>query len=253
MSIPEVSAWTGNVFLGEKIVAVGNCWKVWSWIYHNATLWIISLSNDWSNWITIADKNLWATQVWNEWDTLSQANCWNFYQWWNCYWFPFTWTTSTSSSTVSASWYWPNNYYSNSTFRTVVWAWDSSKNNDLWWDVTNTNSARKWPCANWYHIPSKDDFDNLYNILSSLSRNVKYLKIPLAWELSMSDWTRSNTNRYNLWSSSHFDESSQHRAYESDWSSMLSAASYTHRSRWYQIRPFKNDSVIPDVTWTKLY
>ena len=55
------------------------------WIYYNENLWLISYSVDWQNWITIADKNLWATQVYNYWDVMTEANCWKFYQWWNNY------------------------------------------------------------------------------------------------------------------------------------------------------------------------
>ena len=36
------------------------------WVYHNATLWLISASSDWINWITIASSMLpWLYQFWN--------------------------------------------------------------------------------------------------------------------------------------------------------------------------------------------
>ena len=82
------------------------------------------------------DKNLWATTVWNSWDTLSEANCWKYYQRWNNYWFPRTWTVTTSSTQVDASTYWPWNYYSSNTFIIYSWAWDSTGNGNLWWWVT---------------------------------------------------------------------------------------------------------------------
>jgi hypothetical protein len=105
-----------------------------AWIYHNPDLWLISLSSDWNIWITIADKNLWATQVYNDGDTLSQDNCGYYYQWWNNYWFPFTWSVTTSSTQVDVSTYWPWNYYSSSTFITYNWAWDTTDNWNLrWW------------------------------------------------------------------------------------------------------------------------
>ena len=103
------------------------------WIFWNSTDWLISLSSDGSNWLTIADKNLWATTVWNSWDTLSEANCGWYFQWGNNYMFPFTWTVTTSSTQVDASNYWPWNYYSSSTF--ITWYGDRSSvnNDDLWW------------------------------------------------------------------------------------------------------------------------
>lgn len=112
----------------------------WAGVFHNATLWLISISWDWTTWITIADKNLWATTVYNTWDTLSEDNCGWYFQWWNNYMFPFTGTVTSSSTQVDASWYWPWNYYSSDTFITwsVDWNknWSSVTNDNLWWWVT---------------------------------------------------------------------------------------------------------------------
>lgn len=133
-------------------VVPNNEWTVlyqWIWdagIYHNSTLWIISISSDWTTWTTIADKNLWATTVYNNWDALSQNNCGNFYQRWNNYGFAFTWPTTTSSVKVDASNYWPRNYYSSSTFITTGLGedWSSVRNDNLWggetWVVTFDNA-----------------------------------------------------------------------------------------------------------------
>ena len=101
-------------------------------IYHNPGLWLISVKN-WTWWITIADKNLWATTVWNNGDTLSESNCGKYYQWWNNYGFPRTWTISTTSSThVDTTGYWNSNPYSSSTWVTAF-SWISPNNADLWW------------------------------------------------------------------------------------------------------------------------
>ena len=104
------------------------------WIFWSATDWLISISSNWTNWITIQDKNLWATTVYNYWDTLNEANCGYFYQWGNNYGFPYDWIFTKSTTQVDASNYWPWNYYSSSTFiNTSLW-WDSSKNTNLrWW------------------------------------------------------------------------------------------------------------------------
>ena len=114
-------------------------WTWNAWIYHNSSLGLISISWDGSTWKTISDKNLWATTVYNDGNTLSQNNCGKYYQWGNGYWFAFSWSVTTSSSTVNASWYWPWNYYGNYIFRTVSWWWDSSNNANLrWW------TTKKW-------------------------------------------------------------------------------------------------------------
>lgn len=115
-------------------------WTWSAWVYRNSSLWLISISSDWTTWYTIQDKNLWATTVYNSWDTLSEANCGYYYQWWNNYWFPRTGTlTDTSWDMVDASAYWPWNYYSSSTFitrSTTPYRWDSTRNYNLRWWVT---------------------------------------------------------------------------------------------------------------------
>lgn len=99
------------------------------------SLWLITLSYDWT-YITISDKNLWATTVYSNWTTLSEANCWKYYQWWNNYWFAWTWSVTTDNTQVDAGNYWPWNYFSSSIFITLTDTWDSSNNKNLWWWVT---------------------------------------------------------------------------------------------------------------------
>ena len=163
-----------------------DCFQVW--IYHNSTLWLISLSSDWTNWFTISDKNLGATTFYNDGDTLSEANCGYYYQWGNCYWFAFSWTLSVSTSTVNAQNYWPWNYYTNSTWRNVV-PRDSSQNPNLWWWTTGTVEAMQWPCPSGYHIPNDTDRQSLRSIwvtnwawtLSDWNNFGLYLLLPRVW------------------------------------------------------------------------
>lgn len=116
----------------------------WAWIFHNTTDWLISISWDWVTWITIADKNLWATTVYNSWDALSEANCGWYFQWWNNYMFPFTWwTIETTNTKVDASNYWPWNYYNSSKFYIYVDSRESSNNYNLWWWVTQS-THKEW-------------------------------------------------------------------------------------------------------------
>ena len=130
--IPD-NTWT--TLFDWSLIATG------AWIFHNATDEIISISADWTNWMTIADKNLWATTVYNDWDTLSENNCGKYYQHGNNYWFDWTWTITTSSTKVDATWYWPWNRYSDSTFIAVSWDWSSVYNGNLWgWNPTASPS-----------------------------------------------------------------------------------------------------------------
>lgn len=121
-----------------------------NWAYHNPTLWLISWIGRDNKWHTMADKNLWATEVWELiWPnyycenrpTPTQANIWNLYQRWNNHWFPFGQNpTKTSTEKVDVSWYWPWEYTSDVFIITPNY-WDSrmlEDNPDLrWWISRN--------------------------------------------------------------------------------------------------------------------
>lgn len=234
-----------------------------AWIYHNSTLWLITIADGSWNDITIADKNLWATTVYNVWDALSQNNCWNYYQRWNNYWFPFTWAVTTSSSQVDASNYWPWNYYSSSTFITGSQNWSSNNNKNLWWWETNTNEAMRWPCLEWFHIPTSSEWWNLlwsWRILNTLWLNINkwtdtkiYLKMPFAWYMSESSWSQ-----WWQWSIWYYWGSNcgniAYYAYNINFnSSSMNASTQYYKTLWQSIRPFKNTPIQPDESWTVLY
>lgn len=166
----------------------------WAWIFHNSSLWLISLSWDGSTWITIMDKNLWATTVYNDWDTLSEANCWKYYQWGNNYWFPRTWNVTTSSTQVDASNYWPWNYYNSSTFITISsspYDRSSIQNNNLWW----------WEDGN---VPTMSELKNAY-----IGEYVNYRTFTISrteWSNMSSWWTYSDDAAWLTAGSWDFDD-----------------------------------------------
>lgn len=230
-------------------------------IYWSRTDWLISVvgSNDI---ITIADKNLWATTVYNNGDTLTQANMWNMYQWGNNYWFPSTWSVSTSSTQVNASSYWPWNYYSNSNFITNGPRENGSYNYNLRWGTTWTNAAMQWPCASGYHIPTKDEVDSLKSLwitIGAWTNNIAwvtsfwtYLKIPKAWYRDFNSyWNVVNQwSDIRLWTSIRSNDFGSYQI-EATTSRFLTTALLT--SYWCSIRPFKNEPVTPTSTRTVLY
>ena len=128
ISVQPDNTWT-TLYDGSSVAA-------WAWIFHNTTEWLISVSADWTNWVTIADKNLWATTVRNVWDTQDGTNYWSFFQWGNNYWFPRSWPVITSSTKVDTSSYSPSNQYSSSTFVSwYIWWWQVSVNRNIrWWE-----------------------------------------------------------------------------------------------------------------------
>lgn len=150
----------------SRTVINGTLWS--AWIFWNQTDWLISITNG-STGYTIMDKNLWATTVYNNWDTLSEANSGKYYQWWNNYWFPFTWTVTTSSTRVNAGSYWPWNYYSSSTFITWNFDWSNTQNDNLrWWEIWIQTISASWNLVLW---------DKLYKIVISTSA-------PASWTTS---------------------------------------------------------------------
>lgn len=233
------------------------------WIYHSSDLWLISLSSDWTTWLTISDKNLWATTVWNNGDTNTLANCWYFYQRWNCYGFDRTHIKKISKSTsaVSASWYWPWNYYTNSIFRYQMRERDTSDNKDLWGWQTNTNESKRWPCDEWYHIPTFNERGDLITIgttigtwTTSQPANFKqYLKLP--WCKRLDGWNCSLVSTdewvWSYWQSRYYYDDHTYAL----WIGTTSLSVYNNK--YYNdalpIRPFKNEAVQPDTTWDVLY
>ena len=259
------------------------------WIFWSSTDWLISLSSDWQNWITISDKNLWATQVWNSWDTLSQANCGNYYQRGNNYWFPRTWSVTTSSTQVDASNYWPWNYYNSSTF--ITWNQDRSsvQNDNLrWWEtwivkkwnvkevyvwdnlVRPMYFATKWPCPDRFHVPTKDELNLLLWILQSFwwiwtgsepysinnwSNIAQSLLLASAWDLYTNGTYTSRTNMIRWYSSSSAASNNAYSLYMGNNTVYLTNYSWysSLKWRWLNIRPFKNTAETPDGNWTVLY
>lgn len=92
-----------------KYTPVAPEWEWWSlindeWfpIYHNESLWLISVEEDTNMYTTFKDKLLWATEIFDPiWEylekwyiTLNKAKLWNQYNWWNNYAFDLFWDES---------------------------------------------------------------------------------------------------------------------------------------------------------------
>jgi prepilin-type N-terminal cleavage/methylation domain-containing protein len=125
----------------------------------------LTLHQDWTSY-TIMDRNLWATEIY-DWIEKSAVR-WNYYQWWNNYWFPNSGDVEDSTIQIAnANSYWPWNYYFSSTFVKCAdnnncdsnYDWANPQNDNLWWDKTNTNVSRQWPCPSWRHIPTTLEWD----------------------------------------------------------------------------------------------
>lgn len=232
-----------------------------AWIYHDEVNGLISLSSNGSTWITIADKNLWATSVYN-W-TNDEAHCWKFYQWWNNYGFPYSWAITTSYSQINVSTYWPWNYYSSSTFITQSSGdWANPRNNNLWWYFTGTNVAMQWPCDSGFHIPTSTELTNFFNTWVSLwawsasnwTGIVTYAKIWMWGWLASNSWSIGNVgSQAYIWSSQYYGSNTINAYWIYIASTQVAIRNNISKSNWCSIRPFKNTPTQPDETWTILY
>lgn len=183
----------------------------WEWVHWNSSLWLITIvyrDNAQNKYITIADKNVWATTVYNSWNTISQSNAWTCFQRWNNYGFPYGWSITTSSTQVDARNYWPWNYYSSSTFIIQYSNWSSYTNDDLWWWVTwmvqRTVSHDVQNAYIWRHIP--DAYQEVEYITSSWYQRIN-MGITPSSSLSFEFEAAQNTSHiyenwimWNLWS-----------------------------------------------------
>jgi len=220
-----------------------------AWVYWCPTKKCISISANWTNWITMSDRNIWAAKPWD---------VWLLYQRWNNYWFPpqrLT-TVSTDSTQIDVSSYWPNNYYYSDTYITNnLWRsnWDVR---DLRWWVTLTDESVRWPCWEWWHIPSRWDLQYLINwskqIISDHDTIRNVLKL---WEWRYRDnaW-KSKCCYYAVRCCEATYYSSSQKTYpyflRAPWehASPVIDISQSMTNYAHPIRPFKNEPVVPNDT-----
>lgn len=243
-------------------------------IFWNQTLWVISLSSDGTNWITISDKNCWATQVYSSWDPITQANSWYFYQWWNNYWFPLTWPVNKTTTQANAGGYapstWNNDVY-------IYWNtnWSSVDNLDLWWWVTwvqqwpapikkryygwkmvDDYSAMQWPAPSGYHVPLTTEWQWLKTIMDWLSLTTWNswrinLHMPFAGYRDYGDG-----DVYDQGGAAYYWSSSPRGGLpEYAWNliidpSIVYPSSSDNHTNGQSLRCFKDSYVTPDSSWT---
>ena len=235
------------------------------WIFWNSTDWLISISSNGSTWYTLMDKNLWATTVYNYWDTLTDANCGYFYQWGNNYWFPHSWSVTTSSTRVDASRYWPWNYYESSTFITTN-PWDSPQNNNLrWWTsqwsstifytwiksayIWSTKAKAVYVWTTLVREPKREDNRSNVDLLYSWAGwIIKHWYDSNYWEILLhkSNWDELIIADRNIWANTYWTWSEAYWSYYTFW--------WWTAPTWYHI-PTSNEintlvNYYNSITWT---
>ena len=187
----EVSVWDS---LPSALYAKKGC-KGWYHLSGNSCVWTFNdidayfISDTWSvSYITLVDRNLWASMTWAGTGALTWSHGYK-YQRWNNYWFDDSWTCSASENCVMwavAEW---NDSYNNKWYYAPVfynleqelsgwyydyWTWKKHYDGLRWWSGDNeannrwlsTMTAenitnRQWPCMEWYHVPSVWEWNDL--------------------------------------------------------------------------------------------
>lgn len=141
--------------------------------------WTISIANpdNLSEWITILDRNLWATSN----DITDGGSYGYYYQRWNNYWFNRYYPVNTTENFVewderyNNKWYYweefvksywcftaengddlcysARDYWSGESHDWLRW-WENDDRSNGWWANETNYVGRQWPCPEWYHVPS---------------------------------------------------------------------------------------------------
>ena len=186
-----------EVMLNEKLENLNNIVDINNsiWIIHDVENWTITLDN-WEESITIMDKNLWTDVAWT-WE----ESYWYYFQRWNNHGFQLNSEIKTWKDLVTrdvALQYWPNNWYDSDTQFVIMdnseevnrnlnlgnyflaavndnlrwWSGDSEVVNRMpeyvidqfRWDTGNPRTERKWPCPEWFHVPSFGEIHKLFKL-----------------------------------------------------------------------------------------
>ena len=259
------------------------------WIIRNEENWTIILDH-WEESITLMDKNLWAELPW----TGSESYGY-YFQWWNNHGFQLNSEIKTWKDLVTrdvALQYWPNNPYDSDVQFVVMdngeevnrnlnlgnyflaavndnlrwWSGDSEIVNRMGeyvidqfrWDTSNPRAERKWPCPEWYHVPSFGESHKLFKIWINIKypddikkkEHVRWMSIwggkiwaefsndlllPMAW------WIRFDGNgtlhdQWQIW----YYWMSSHGRFLNFWNDAIVEYAESNRAATFSVRCFKD-------------
>ncbi len=237
-----------------------------AWIYH---IWDTIVVKSGEIRYVIADKNAGIGVVAGTWT----ASYGDHYQRGNNHWFPSVpalYEPKTNVETVDTSTYSRSNPYDNNIWRyddmsyfgNSRYDWSTDQNDDLRWGITQTNIARKWPCGDWYHVPTYDDWMWLVDLRASLKGETITYSEPGYKEFSVPDafgtdlllpkaggrdygsaGSVGDQGDYGLyWSSTPNGTDAYHLTFDS---SRVSAYFDYYRAYGFSVRCFENSSYNP--------
>ena len=237
----------------EKYEIINITWTDWAIIQTNYQKWEDLTLNFWDLDFTIMDRNLWAFKP-SEWDIYSDwvnvSILWYYYQWWNNYWFPWTWNIVTKGARVDASIYWTWKYFADSVYinRWNWTSWDNPINQNLRGGESNIDEYMQWPCPFWYHVPRELEWVATYNIWCRYNNEDCFnkngesywimMKLPLAWARAYNNWN----NFFDRWTAWYYRSSNKNSNATASMVSVLwlNPKSGFFKTRGTPLRCFKN-------------
>ena len=203
--------------LWEELLTIN--WQTYSWkIYRNREKWLITFDiKDGSIYdlsFTIADKNVWATEVWNNWDVLTPQNCWNVFQWGNSYWFPSAINENavfnTSSTQVDTSdYWWMSDIYHNYSWKSYFWdtfiTWNDDRsstdnvylwaNNKIWIHPENTiNNTIEESNTKTFYLYGTSDLDTAQEVYDWYNAGKNPIIVDQTYWTCICAWNLGNSN-----------------------------------------------------------
>lgn len=214
------------------------------WIYWNEELWLITIYSN-EKFVTIKDKNIWANNI---------GEYGKYYQWGNCNGFSSDDLTLSNVQVDTSSYSHDNHYYSD-VFIIEHNDYSIEPNNELWWWEWS-KGERKCMCEEGYHIPNKQEFEELEWMLSNLWVELKsykfyeYLRMPLSWCINYNTGELLYWWRYGYCWASEWNEQWAYNysiIFDNCW------VSGSDKANWMPVREFKDNAVEPDLSWIILY
>jgi len=225
--------WTDPLTCDDDIIICR--WTIWLW-------YIIKACNEWATTVftnqTFPDNDI-------SWDALTDARtlavnewAWWLYQWWN--------NAELSMAAIDWNQIWAttdDSSYNNPAFFINGNAdWASPANDNLWWDITNTSIARRWPCDEWYHVPSQEEWyyiiDQKWRSWNLWTLMMSDLKMPMAGgrDYNTADMWFQGTRAW-YWTSRRNWTTAYYIRIEP---SVIFTAIGDQRPAWYSVRCMKN-------------
>jgi hypothetical protein len=167
---------------------------------------------------------------------------WELFQWWNNAWIKTAWTSPTQISVSNI-----DSTYTSATFIYDTPDWNTTENDNMWWDTTDTDEARIWPCEVWYHVPTNSEWAWIHTAWwwwTNWLNMSNALKMPMAGARNYSSADLNINGSYGGYWSTSLIGSAAYRMYFG--STYISPSASSFRAHGYSVRCFK-DSPAPNT------